>query len=498
MITLQNISFAYPDQSRGCLRDLSLTIRDGESVCVMGPNGCGKSTLARLIAGLIQPTDGTISIDHEETGTHALPIGLLFQDPDNQMVAALVDKEIAFALENLAVPPAEMRGIVSTELDRFGLTALARSLTTELSGGEKQRVALASLMVAHPHLLILDEPDSYLDESGRAILNSELARLHREDNKLVEIRITQYPHVARQYPRLVVIHDGQVAADADPIDIFSDAASCARWGLSLSEPATIDIPLPSLRAIDCNPARQTVSLSRLSFGYGDRYILQDISLTWEQGETICVVGPSGSGKSTLGHLLCGLLEPRTGTLTINAEKPRKLSDSPGTVAGLFQQPERQFFLPTVRQEIAFGPANRGQQLSDSDCARLLTSVGLDSVEFLERDPFSLSMGEKRRLAFAIVLALSPSFIVFDEPTCALDPAGVGSFIGLSRFLKQKQIGQCIISHDPDLVAALSDRVLLLAGDRTATELSPTAWFSDDRYRALMPLPGSFPVPQKRI
>jgi energy-coupling factor transporter ATP-binding protein EcfA2 len=494
MINLDHISYRYPDQPKGCLDDLSLKICAGEAVCIMGPNGCGKSTLARLIAGLIAPSSGTVQVERPVSGQKpSLPIGLLFQDPDNQMVAALVDKEIAFALENLAVPVSEMKEIVSRELERFGITPLKQRLTTELSGGEKQRVALASLMVANPHVLILDEPDSYLDEAGRRMLTSELRRLHEEHPDLIEVRITQYPQVARTYRRLIVMFQGRAVADGNPAEILGNNANCSEWGLSLTPTAKTQFQIPEIKAGASGANRfARLTLQGVSFGYHDANILDNVRLSLERGRTVCAVGPSGSGKSTLGLLLCGLLSQKVGTasLVTVAGGDVALSDGNGAIAGLFQQPERQFFLPTCREEIAFGPANRGRHLDTPDIAALLSAVGLEPTEFLDRDPFTLSMGEKRRLAFAVVLALSPEFVVFDEPTCALDPSGVSGFIAMSQLLKEKQVGQFIISHDPDVVGALADQVLFLPGDGTANSMSPKDWFGSSRYRNIMPQPSA--------
>jgi energy-coupling factor transport system ATP-binding protein len=494
MINLDHVSYRYPEQPKGCLDNLSLNISAGEAVCIMGPNGCGKSTLAKLIAGLIEPTAGTVQVERPAPGQKAsLPIGLLFQDPDNQMVAALVDKEIAFALENLAVPVAEMKEIVTQELDRFGLTSLKKRLTTELSGGEKQRVALASLMVANPHVLILDEPDSYLDEAGRRMLTSELRRLHEEHSDLIEVRITQYPQVARSYRRLIVMFQGKIVADGDPSEILDNDANCSDWGLSLKPTGKTQFQIPEIKAgASGSNSFARLTLKQISFGYHDANILDNVQLTLERGQTVCAVGPSGSGKSTLGLLVCGLLNQKMGTASLVSSDGGTvaLSEGNGAIAGLFQQPERQFFLPTCREEIAFGPANRGRQLDTPDIAALLAAVGLEPTEFLDRDPFTLSMGEKRRLAFAVVLALSPEFVVFDEPTCALDPSGVSGFIAMSQLLKDKRVGQFIISHDPDVVAALADQVIYLPGDGSAHVLSPDAWFGSNSYRDVMPRPSA--------
>jgi energy-coupling factor transporter ATP-binding protein EcfA2 len=490
MINLDKISFSYSGQDRACLCDISLTIADGESLCLMGSNGCGKSTLAKIIAGLARPSSGRVEILEPETTDYSLPIGLLFQDPDNQMVAAVVDKEIAFSLENLSTPVATMASVIESELKRFQIVLLRSRLTTELSGGEKQRVALASVMVTDPHVLILDEPDSYLDEQGRRILHEELRRLHQEHPNLVELRITQYPHIARRYKRLIVMFDGQIVADGEPSKILADWDSLMKWGLAFDPEDKARVSIPASDGTETYEVR-SVDLAGVGFGYLTGIpVFEKLNLRWERGEIIGVVGPSGSGKSTFGHLLCGLMKPSHGAVSFLGKQQEKIEirNRAGLVAGIFQQPERQFFLGTCREEVNFGPANLGHALKPSEAEAFLSAVGLDPSTFLGRDPFTLSMGEKRRLAFAAVLSMSPQFVVFDEPTCALDPEGVGRFVLLSRALKARGVGQMIVSHDPDVINLLAERVLYFPGDGSVSELTREGWFSTASYREVMPLP----------
>jgi len=555
MITLDRITYGYTKQSP-VLKDLSLSIVAGESICIMGANGCGKSTLARIIAGLTAPQSGSvlINIDRPPTdkpnGIAARPVGILFQNPDNQMVAVTVDKEIAFALENAAVPMSQMETAVTETLEQVGIGHLRHRLTTELSGGEKQRVALAAVMVSEPPIIVLDEPDSFLDEAGKRLLTDALARMHASDPQLVEIRITQYVHVARQYKRLVVMYEGGIAVDGDPNRILADHKSCEQVGLRYSDSVGQN-PLRFCRSEADERNRQDqkrscptnlICLSGISFGYAaGAPIINDLSLEWRRGETIGLVGPSGSGKSTLGALLCGLVKPTGGKIEFldGGGTPIRVT-KPGTVIGAFQQPERQFFLPTCAEEVAFGPKNFGVVLSDDEIAGYLNLVGLGdnrSVDmetssrgvnplsagerrrdlpapneadrlrrpreagsrndgpsdtlsselnvFFGRDPFSLSMGEKRRLAFAAILSMNPAFVVFDEPTCGLDPEGVGRFVLLSKALHEQKVGQIIISHDGDLIKALCDRVVYLRGDGKAEEVGIEDFFGSAAYRGVV-------------
>jgi len=466
MIDLRNLSYSYPGANRPALDGINLRIAAGEAVCVMGSNGSGKSTLARIIAGLLQPTSGACDID--VNGDCPIPVGMLFQNPENQMVAVTVEKEIAFALENMGKRMSEMEDSVSEVLRRLDIEHLRLRLTSELSGGERQRVALASLMVFNPPVLVLDEPDSFLDQRGRSVLRDELDRIHRLQSRIVEVRITQYARVAEQYDRLVVLQHGRVAADGPPGEVFDDAEFAAELGIRWSEESgPPNGEFPRSFGTDRKGGPKRIVTRGLSYCYGTKApIFRHLEFEWHRSEVVGIVGPSGSGKSTLGYLLCGATEPKTGDVEFVTSQGDRLtrSDIRGRVAAIFQQPERQFFLPTCHEEIEFGPANLGVDLEREEVESYFRLVGLDPDRFWSRDPFTLSGGEKRRLAFASVLSMQPDFIVFDEPTCGLDAEGYGRFVGLANSLRDAGVGLAIITHEGDLLHDLAQRLLVLPGD----------------------------------
>ena len=476
MIRVEHISYWYPGRTDAALLNLSLSVRPGEAVAVMGRNGSGKSTLLKLVAGLIKPPRGQIAVDGRQTDGTADPrqVGVIFQNPDNQMVAAVVEKEIAFAMENLGVPLDQMQEAVHRTAEQFGIMKLLGRLTTELSGGEKQRVALASVMVLNPKILLLDEPDSFLDQSGRDILNRALKKVRTADPELVEMRVTQSAEVARTYSRLILFDQGQVVADGPPGEILDDRALCLRTGIATPRSHDTKLEVASCRS------ERTTRLERIlcdDVGFGwtsTEQVLSHINSVLSRGETVGLIGPTGSGKSTLAQLLAGLLRPTEGVIGYHDADDRSLKNTEfrGDLALVLQQPERQFFLESCAEEVAFGPANLGAPLRQDQIAGLLEMVGLKPSQFAERDPFTLSTGEKRRLAFAAVLSMSPSIVVFDEPTAGLDGDGVGRFVALSRRLKDDGVGQMIISHDPNLISRTADRVLSLSEHRTLSVLTP--------------------------
>jgi len=491
MLRLKNVTYSYPGAARPAVNGLNLDVKPGESLCLMGANGSGKSTLAKIIAGLMKIKQGRVTINGKDISdrTCKQQVGILFQNPDNQMVAVLVEKEIAFALENRGVPQEEMERRITDALRVFGIEHLRKRLTSELSGGEKQLVALASIMIIHPPVLVLDEPDSYLDEAGKNKLRLELDAIKKINPDIVEIRITQYSRVALQYDRLVVIEDGAVAADDKPSKIYSDKTLCIENGLTYNFKETPP-PVPAIFTALNHKGKETrpdkIKLNGVSFGYDEKPFLNDISLELEAGEIIGVIGPTGAGKSTLGQLVCGLLKPIKGEVKfLNNDEICSGRNRAGWVSGVFQQPERQFFLSDCFEEVAFGPKNFGYELSPEDINGFFEMTGLDPAEFSGRDPFTLSVGEKRRLAFAAVLSTLPSFIVFDEPTSALDQEGVGRFILLSRTLKERKTGQMVITHDGQILKTLADRVLCLTGDGRHEIMSVSELIRHEQYSCLV-------------
>ncbi|UCE24188.1 MAG: ATP-binding cassette domain-containing protein [Candidatus Zixiibacteriota bacterium] len=489
MIKLDNVTYRYRDEDQPALKSINLEIGPGESVCVMGANGSGKSTFARLLSGLLNVQQGQLKISSPRS--RPIPVGMIFQNPDNQMVAVTVEKELAFALENLGYAQSDMDKLIGHNLQKFNIVHLRQRLTTELSGGEKQRVALASVMIFQPDILVLDEPESFLDEEGKAALGEELINIKKQRPSMIQIHISQYPYVASRYERLLVFDRGEVIADDAPQNILADMDLCERAGLRFTNRAGQRVVIPSQTdrgGRSGSGALGSVEVDKIRFAYSDSdYVLRNLSCTVRAGGIVGVVGPSGTGKSTLGSLICGILKPTDGRVCYldrngNLVDPETVA---GRVSGVFQQPERQFFLPTCTEEIAFGPKNLGQRLDSQNVEALFAMAGLDADTFADRDPFTLSGGEKRRLAFAAVLSMSPDFVVFDEPTCGLDQEGVGRFILLARGLREKGVGLVIISHDGQIMRSLADSIVYLRSDAGNLVMSCDEFFENPLYRKVV-------------
>lgn len=446
MISLQRLSCRYPQQAAPALRDLTLTLAEPGVYLVSGPTGCGKSTLGLILAGAIPhviraEVAGTVQVAGQEPASTPLPhlarqVGLLLQNVDSQMVTDRVEDEIAFGLENLAVPPAEMKSKCLTALRLVeGEPLLHRRLDT-LSAGERQRVMLAALLVLGQRVLILDEPLAYLDRQASARLLRLLQALAQQGILclVLEHRRSLVLPLARQ-------------------------EICLAEGLLL--PAPPDPPRLRLRQVTFAwPAAPPCLLS--------------LSLEVRAGQSLVILGDNGAGKTTFLKLLAGLYRPQEGTITVHTEQPGRLWRRPQNhLALVLQNPVQQLRLPTVAQEVAWGAA------SPAAVAREIAALGLTGLE--DRHPHSLSSGQKRRLTLAAALAREPQILLLDEPTVGQDDANLT--ILLHRLADYVQAGGTLITatHDVRAASSLGQQVLVLAhGIATAggPELS-NAFFRHD-------------------
>jgi energy-coupling factor transport system ATP-binding protein len=500
MIKFENVSYSYPDGFRA-LSDINLFIKPGERIAVAGGNGSGKTTLALLINGILQAKSGSIEVggldpsDDDDNILLKRRVGLVFQNPDNQLVSTTVEREIAFSLENMNIPQPEMKERVGQMLELFQLESFRDRLNSDLSGGEKQRVALAAVMVAEPEVLILDEPGSYLDESGKRLLDEAIVRLLREKEYLTLIRITQYAEIAERYDRMLVFDKGRIIVDDRPSEIFSREDISGLLNIKIpfkylinnrslhikKKPEEDSKGEPRIKGVN------RVRLQSVSFGYnnnGDKQRLFDnLNLEITSDQVYGLVGASGSGKTTLIQLMAGLLKPQKGNIIYGG-----FEEKPGEVAVVFQQSERQFFLDTVDREIRFGAENLARYNVEAivnNCYRL---IGLDRETYCRRDPFTLSGGEKRRVAFGSVLSLEPMFLFFDEPTCALDFRGIELFKQMVARLKAEGVGVVIISHYGNIIFDLADEIIVLNNGAIESTITKNDFFREVKYQNYLSIP----------
>jgi energy-coupling factor transporter ATP-binding protein EcfA2 len=464
MIRLDGVYFAY-QKEHPVIENLSLSIRRGERVCLLGRNGSGKSTLLRLIAGLLNPTTGEIFVNGISTTDHKRQrelrrlIGFIFQNPEDQIISTTVETDIAFALENFGVAQDIMRREVGEYADRFELTELLHRHPLTLSAGEKQRTALASVMVVQPQVLLLDEPTSFLDYRGRQRL---LATAFAERSYTI-VGATQYAQEVEQYDRVVFLDQGRLLF----IGSNDEFAQTEQWkqmtksagalmGDSVRTNTSADIALSPLRGAQ-------LEMCNVSFGYshGQR-VIDGLSMEISPGRITVVMGDSGCGKTTLALLLAGLVEPSAGVIRLGGEEAgvKELSRQ---VAVLFQFPETGFFEDSVLEEVAFGI--RDLHLNSREIEQkvrvALNMVGLDFDTFAGRNPFVLSAGERRRVAIASALIMERPTILFDEATLGLDWEGRKTMVRLLRDLRNSGKTIVLMTHDAEFAAQTADDVVLM-------------------------------------
>lgn len=476
MIDFQNVSFSHSGSNGDAILDsINLTIRDGEWVAVTGGNGSGKSTLCRLIAGLYEPTAGSIRVDgahvygSRATGTS---VAIAFQNPDSQFLTSTVKREILFGMENVGLDAEAMSKRLRAAMEMFGLGALLQRNPHTLSGGEKQRVMLASIWVMQPRHIILDEPFSFLDSRGRrAFLEAVRDRFHREGITIVWS--TLQPDEIAYADRIIYLDKGCIACDGSPEQLASVIAdgvlteSLSPYLLETEngqregkEPAGNSSM--GIAPAESAPILVTVTDALFSPEESD-FELTIPSLRVWRGETVGITGPSGSGKTTLLLGCSGILPPRRGELIIFDKAIRSANDRPsGIIAFLFQTPEEGFFSPTVHDEVAFGYRRfHGADGVTKAVTGALEAVGLDAEVFMQRSPFRLSQGEKRMVAIASLLVLPAELYYLDEPTLFLDGRARSMLAAALARLKSRGLTALIASHESRFICSATDRQISL-------------------------------------
>jgi len=422
-------------------------------------------TYLEHLKGLLKPSYGTINVDGFNTDDEISRfeimkrVGLVFQNPDNTIVATTVERELAFGLENTGVPYPEMHERVDETLQRFDLEQYRHTNPAHLSGGEKQRLSLASVMIMRPTHLILDEPTSLLDPWSRDHILSLINEMAHEGATI--IHITQFVHEARKAERILVLDNSGIILDGAPEEVISESRRFRLRGFKylkseehvfLCEPDSAEKMRNAQKRDTVTSSEKSVAiaLEHISHKYEkgtpfEKAALDDISLELRKGSSTALLGPTGGGKTTLLEIADGLITPTDGSLHVQRNLIRAMA---------FQSPEDQMVSDSVSSYVAFGPENIGVAKNDIGevVSRALEEVGLDPEHYTNRDPLSLSGGEKRRAALAGVFAMSPDMLLLDEPTAGLDCEGTEMILRLlMRYVKG---GGTLIFSTHDFEAAL--------------------------------------------
>lgn len=510
-LTLRHIGRRAP-----ALRELSLRWDEGERVLLLGPSGSGKSTLALCLNGLIPHAieahweAGRVLIGGQDTRETALAeltarVGVVFQDPDAQLVMLEVDDEIAFGLENRGVAPAAMAGRIADARALAGLGPRTPAQTAHLSGGTKQRLAIAAVLAARPDALVLDEPTANLDPAGAAAVLRSIERLCADRSRSVLLVEHRVDDTLALIDRVAVLDDqGSCALAGTPEEIFglhrervaalgaqtpeladlagllglaelpADATHAASLLVQRWADRTVTVPSPPR-----GPALLRCEDVRYGYGVPAEEAVAGADLEVGAGEIVALVGANGAGKSTLGMLAAGVLAPRVGRVTLGGTDLRALSprERRARLAYVFQYPEHQFLAATARLELRYGLRVRG--VGAAEAARrgdaLLDRFGL--ARLAEANPHSLSHGEKRRLSVATALVTEPDVLVLDEPTFGQDRRATRLLVADLRRIAAEGRGILIITHDLSLVADEADRAVALHRGRVVFDGPPAQLFA---------------------
>ncbi len=525
VIKVKNLTYHYPDSRNAALDRINLDIPEGQFVLVVGGSGSGKSALVRALAGLIPEFyggayAGGVYLDNKEISQLqrrelVQKIGLVFQDPESQLVMTNVEQELAFGLENLALPNNLIKRRVMEMASALNLTDRLNGSIPELSGGQKQKVALASVLAMQPEILLLDEPTSQLDPIAGEDLLTMVRRLNEENGLtvvLIEQRLERCFHLA---DRILVMDRGQIVYD------HHDPEEVARWAVANHSrfipplarlfasvgypgvPVTVkqgrallrnnhlpereagrhpsSLPIPKKGVKAAIASQPLVDIKHVWFSYPDgEEVLKDVNFTIDPGEFIVLMGENGAGKTTLVKNINGLLKPSRGQLKVGNRNVRQLSveEIAPIAAYLSQDPNDYLFLPSVREELAFTLNNLGLP-DDGISEQLLKRLKLDSLA--DRNPRDLSTGERQRAALAAVLVSRPQLLMLDEPTRGLDYALKEELGAILQQLQSEGTAILVVTHDVEFAAEYAEKIVLMAQGSIIAEGDKYSMLSDSTF-----------------
>ncbi len=508
-LSVQDLTFRYRDRQEPSIRDINLELAPGEFLLVAGASGSGKTTLIRCVNGLVPRSykgelSGAIRLHGQDIQDMPLArisqiAGTVLQDPERQILGSRVLNEVAFGLENLGLPRPEIRRRVAEALDFLNIVHLQDRETFNLSGGEKQKIALAGVLAMHPDILLLDEPLASLDPASA----QEALRMVRQ---LVDEGITvlmvehRVEDVLNIHPdRILFMADGQIRYLGAPAGLNKvvDYHEVKLPAQMIIERARQDPPPPSVQFSPSEPSYTSgaplVQFEQVGFGYeSSREVLHDVTLSLNRGDVVAILGPNGAGKTTLVKHAIGLLKPKSGQVLVNGVNTQKMSVAQiaNTLGYVFQSPSHMLFAPTVREELSFGPKNLGHkpEVIEKEVKEAIEIVHLTGRE--NDPPLALSFGQQKRVSIAAILAMRSRILVMDEPTAGQD---YGNYMNFMDSILQLPSFEAIlfITHDIDLAVIYATRVLLVNEGRLVADGTPYQVLNDlDRLTANRLVPTS--------
>jgi energy-coupling factor transporter ATP-binding protein EcfA2 len=489
-LVIEDLSFRYRDRQAPAIRNISFSANPGEILLIAGASGCGKTTLIRSINGLIPRSykgevTGRILLKGQDVSSWNLSkisqaVGTVLQDPERQILGTKVLHEVAFGLENLGVPRAEIIARVDESLNYLNISYLRNRETFNLSGGEKQKVALAGVLAMRPSILLLDEPLASLDPASAYETLDMVRRLANEGMTVLMIE-HRVEDVLRIHPeRVMFMSDGEIKylgpmagleKVVDYHEVKLPASVIIKRAAKDAAPAELKI-LPTVAGSRFEP-EPIVRFEDVAFGYDEREVLHSIRLDIKRGDVIAVLGPNGAGKTTFVKHAIGLLKPKHGRVLVGGRDTRETSVAQiaSTLGYVFQSPSHMLFAPTVYEELAFGPKNlkHPKEEIEKEVKEALQIVNLSDKE--GDPPLALSFGQQKRVSIAAILAMRSRILVMDEPTAGQDYFNYMNFMDAILQLPGFE-AILFITHDVDLAVIYANRVLLVADGRIVADGSP--------------------------
>ncbi|MDQ0269340.1 energy-coupling factor transport system ATP-binding protein [Cytobacillus purgationiresistens] len=530
---------SYPFQQQPVLKGVNIQISKGEKVLILGPSGGGKSTLALTLNGIIPKSieaemTGTIMVDGENPQELSFReiserLGILFQDPETQFCMLTVEDEILFGLENLRFSRMEMKARLEKSLDIVGLTNWRKAQIRELSGGMKQKLALACLLSMDPEVFILDEPTANLDPASTDEIFQLFIALSEKLNKTLIFIEHKLDYLLPYLERVIVLgQEGKVIADGAPRDIFNHRfptlieegiwvpqicryaknmekqgmkwrhfpLTIEEWKRELeSEAGAFQVPQMQKKQVLSNNKTPLLQVENVSFSYQKQPVLQNISFSISNGDFVALLGSNGAGKSTLSKTLMKLLKPEKGEIYLDNKPLSRLKayEHMQKVGFVFQNPEHQFICDTVEQELSYGFKIRGwrKEKWQPGLNELLAQFHLTAQR--QNNPFSLSQGQKRRLSVATMLTNDQQLLILDEPTFGQDYANMKVIMNLLKELNQNGKTILMVTHDMELVSEYANKVILLHDREIAYQGDVISFFKKEEllHKASLKVPFSY-------
>ncbi|MBU5442015.1 ABC transporter ATP-binding protein [Paenibacillus sp. MSJ-34] len=544
-LELKNVTYTYEGERKPALRDVSLQVRRGEFVLVVGPGGAGKTTLCQVLCGIAPRTTGGkltggVEVNGKDLSQRTMPelaggIGIVFQDPDAQLCNIYVEDEVAFGPENLRVDPAEIRERVTDSLRQVGLSGFERRKVFELSGGQKQKVGIASVLSMHPDILLFDQATAGLDPQSAKDVFELLKKLRDEGNYTIVATETKPDDMIHLVDRLVVMEAGMIVFDGAPRELLARygdrLADMGLWVPEISElahalrrdgyafrefPLTVEEAYSQMKGLwkvkeeeavagASGPLRhntaepragqpmqasrhEAITVRNANYTYPNgAKALSGVSFSVKTGEFVAILGTNGSGKTTLVKHILGLIRPARGTVWVDGQDAagRTLYELTDRIGFVFQNPEHHFVTDTVFEEAVYSLRVRSGLKHGEALPRHIADQGMKALEFAgladakDRNPYTLSGGEKRRLSVISALMLGQQILIMDEPTTGQDYASSIQLLDWCREWNEQGKTIVMITHHIPLVCRYANRVLVMHEGELKYDGSVSGLFAED-------------------